>query len=269
MAIFYLRLTDAAQWSALAAQHLADVPHQPVVLGTLYRDTGATTTVGGLTVPVMVASTGFHVNLVVDELPAALLPFIVNPRQPKAVMFGNAVLSMPESLPEAGGTAMVERGVGQPAPDEVLARIERAVLRGRLTTEQAADRIARLQANLAVLDAREARAARRMERDSAVAALQAADAERQALIDQRAAQQAIRADAIAKLQTLTGAARAPEVERRDAATAEVQRLTPLIQAAADARPALEAARDAAVAALQAAVDAITAARAARDALVGG
>lgn len=277
MPIAYVKTADAAAWDALYRAHLAEqrdgawVPRAGVqidVLGVVYHQTG-TTVVDGLTVPVMTARPGWHVNLIAGDVPEVLAPFMVNPVRPQRVFYGAQVLGMPEPLPEAGGTALVQRGVGQQVTDDVIARIERAVLQGRLTTEQAADRIARIEANLAVLDARDARAARLAERDAAVAELQAADAARLALVADRDAQQAIRADAVAKLQTLIGAAaRAPEVERRDAARDEIARLTPLIQSAADARPALVAARDAAAAALQAAGDAITAARAARDAPSG-
>ena len=274
--IAYLKLTTEAAWTALYRAHLAEQIDgkwrtrpgvQIDALGTIYRDTGSTQTVGGITSPVMAASAGWHVNVIADEIPSALYQYLVNPVQPKRVYFGAQALSMPEPLPEAGGTAMVERGVGQAAPDEVLARIERAVLRGRLTGEQAADKLARINANLAILDAREARVQRRSERDAAIAAVLAADAARDALVAARNAQQTIRANAIAQLaEQQPAGARLPVVAVQDAATAELERIVPLLVDANAAIAPAVAARDAATAALVAANAQIVSLRAARDAL---
>jgi hypothetical protein len=265
--IAYIKTSTAAAWDALYAAHLADVPGVQIdILGTVYHWTG-TQVVDGVTVPVMTAQPGWCVNVIAETIPSALHAFLVNPTRPQRVYFGAQVLSMPEVLPEAGGTAMVERGVGGTVPDEVIARIERAVLRGRLTTEQAADRIARINANIAIVDAREARAQAIQARDAAIAAVLAADAARDALVAERDAQQAIRADAIAQLAGLTGAARLPVVAVRDAAVAELARIVPLlVEANAAIAPAV-AARDAATAALVAANAQVVSLRAARDALL--
>ncbi len=271
----YLKFASQAAWTAVYRAHFAEerdgewVP-RPLVqvdeIGTVYHQTG-TQTVEGNEVPTMTAQPGWHVNVIADTIPAALYPYLVNPVQPKRVYFGAQVLSMPEPLPEAGGTAMVERGVGGTVPDEVIARIERAVLVGRLTTEQAADRIARLNANLALVDARMVRGQRVAEREAAIARVVTLVAERDALVAQRDAQLAIRADAISRLLTLTGAARIPVAAERDAATAEVARLNALIPDANAAITAAGVARDAATAALTAANAEVVTLRAARDALL--
>jgi hypothetical protein len=273
--IAYLKLSDAAAWQALYRAHLAEqidgewlarAGVQIDELGTVYHQTG-TTVVDGITVPTMTARPGWHVNVIADTIPSALYPYLVNPERPQRVYFGAQVLSMPEPLPEAGGTAMIERGVGGTVPDEVIARIERAVLVGRLTTEQAADRIARLNANLALVGARIVRGRRVAERTAAVAAVQAAQAARDALAAQRDAQLAIRADAVSRLLTLTGAARIPVVAERDAAAAEVARLNALIVDANAAITAAGVVRDTATSALTTANADVVALRAARDALL--
>lgn len=273
--IAYLKLSSAAEWAALYRQHFAVevngewVPRQGVQvdeLGTIQHIEG----------PVQ----GWHVNVIAPDIPEAVHPHLVNPQQPKRVYFGAEVLTLPEPLPEAGGVALISRSVGQSVPDDVIARVERTVLERRLVGEQVPNRIARLRATLAVLEAREAAGRARGNRDDALVAVDvarvardAAVAARTALVEARDAQQAIRADAIARLATLTGAARAPEVARRDAAVAEIARLTPLLDAAtaqqqaraadlAAASTALQGARDA----VDAANAAIAAARAARDAI---
>jgi hypothetical protein len=275
MIYVYLKFATQAAWTAVYRAHFAEqrdgewVP-RPLVqvdeIGTIYHQTG-TQTVDGVEVPVMTARPGWHINLIAGEMPEAVDPYMVNPVQPKRVFYGAQVLSMPEPLPEAGGTAMVQRGVGQQVTDEVIARVERAVLNGRLRFEDAADRIALIRANLAIVDAREARAQAIQARDAAIAAVLAADATRDALVVERDAQTAIRAAAIAQLASLTGAARLPVVAVRDAAVAELARIVPLlVEANAAIAPAV-AARDAATAALVAANDSVITLRAARDALL--
>ena len=110
--IAYLKLATEAAWQTLYRAHLAEQINgawrtRPGVqideLGTVYRDTGATQTVGNITSPVMAASAGWHVNVIADDIPAALYPYLVNPVMPKRVYFGAQVLGMPEALPEAGG----------------------------------------------------------------------------------------------------------------------------------------------------------------------
>lgn len=239
MPIAYIKTADEAAWTALyratLAQQDADGAWQPKpgvqidVLGTVYRDTGTTTVVNGVTVPVMQASAGYHVNVIADDIPAALYPYLVNPVMPKRIMFGNAVLAMPETLPDLDTeTVMVTRGVGATVGDDVLVPIAIARETARRDAETVQARRDLRSANLAVLTLR---------------------GQRQALVAQRDAEQAIRADAIAQLQTLTGPARAPQVARRDAAVAEIARLNPLIQAVTDDLAAARAARDAAKAAL--------------------
>lgn len=262
--IAYLKFATESAWEAARTALPENV--QIDTLGTVYHQTG-TTVVDGVTIPVMTAQPGWHVNVIAETIPSALYPYLVNPERPQRVYFGAQVLSMPEPLPEAGGTAMVERGVGGTVPDEVIARIERAVLRGRLTTEEAADKIARINANLAIVDAREARAQAIQARDAAIAAVVSADAYRDALVAERDAQQAIRADAIAQLATLTGAARLPVVAVRDAAVDELARIVPLLVDANEALAAARDARDAAAAALAEVNSNIVSLRATRDAML--
>lgn len=275
MIYVYLKFASQAAWTAVYREHFAEqrdgewVP-RPLVqvdeIGTVYHQTG-TQTVDGVEVPVMTARPGWHINLIAGEMPEALDAYMVNPVQPKRVFYGAQVLSMPEVLPEAGGTALVRRGVGQQVGDEAIARVERAVLAGRLRFEQAADRIALIQANLAILEAREARVQAIQARDAAIAAVLAADAKRDALVAERDAQTAIRTQAIAQLVGLTGAARLPVVAVRDAAVAELARIVPLLVEANAAITVAVAARDAATAALVAANAQVVALRAARDALL--
>jgi len=262
--IAYLKFANEAAWQTARAALPEGV--QIDVLGTVYHQTG-TTVVDGLPVPVMTARPGWHVNVIADDIPAALYPFLVNPTRPQRVYFGAQVLSMPEPLPEAGGTAMVERGVGGAVSDGVIARIERAVLVSRLSTEQASDGIAKLTANLALVDARALRGQRLAERDAAIAAVLAADNARDALVVQRDAQAAVRTQAIAQLAGLTGAARLPVVAVRDAATAEVARLAPLLTDANAVVVTAMTARDAATDALTAVNVQVVALRVARDALL--
>jgi hypothetical protein len=275
MIYVYLKFPDQAAWTAAYREHFAeevDGEWRPRALvqvdeiGTIYHETG-TTVVDGVETPVMTARPGWHINLIAGEMPEAMDAFMVNPVQPKRVFYGAQVLSMPEVLPEAGGTALIPRGVGQQVEDSVIARVERAVLLGRITPEDGAAKIALMQANLAIVATRELRAQRIAERDAGVAAVAAAVAERDALVAERDAQVVIRDEAIAQLATLTGAARVPVVAVRTAASAEITRLAPLIS---DARAVVNAAvlvRDAARDALAAVVAEMATLRAARDALL--
>ena len=122
MAYVYLKFASKAAWQARYRAHFAEQiagkwSTRPGVqideIGTIYRDTGETQTVGGITSPVMAASAGWHVNVIADEIPAALYPYLVNPVQPKRVFYGAQVLSMPETMPVSGEVVLVERGVGQ------------------------------------------------------------------------------------------------------------------------------------------------------------
>lgn len=140
--VAYLKFADAAAWQAAYRAHLAKQvdgawrPHPGVQIdeiGVIHHETG-TRVVKGITVPVMTARPGWHVNVIADDIPAALYPYCVNPAQPKRVMFGAQVLSMPETLPEAGGTVMIERGVGQAADPAVVAQREIEALERRVQT---------------------------------------------------------------------------------------------------------------------------------------
>lgn len=264
MPIAYIKTADEAEWIALRDEHFPEGTAQIDEIGVIFHDTGTTQEVDGVTVPVMEAVLGWHVNVIADAVPEAVYPYLVNPIQPKRVFYGAEVLTMPETMPEAGGTVLVERGVGQSVPDDVVARLELAVLRGRLTEEQAEDRMALLQLNLDLVDARMRAGDLRLARDTAVAELQAAtltvqaiDAERDALVAERDAKVAERQAAVDALATLTGAARRPEVERRDAATAEINRLAPLIIEKADEITMARERQTELAAAAQAARDAVS------------
>lgn len=273
--IAYCKTATAAAWDALYAAHLSeeiDGERRPLpgvqidTLGTVYHQTG-TQTVDGVTVPVMTAQPGWLVNVIADEIPAALHPFLVNPVQPKRVYFGAQVLSMPEPLPETGGTAMVERGVGQVISDEIIARIERLILLGRISPEDGADKIALMNANLAVLDAREELQRQRNIRAAAIARMVVAGTARNEANAERAIQLALRTQAITDIGMMTGEARVDAIARRDAATAEATRLAKIVTDQNEALVAATAERDMATTDLVTITNKLVALRAARDALL--
>jgi len=265
----YLKFPSEADWSALFDAHLAEHVVEVDVLGTIFHETGATTTTNdGLTVPVMAAVPGFHVNVILHDgaFPAALYPYCVNPVAPKRVFFGVTAIEAPETLPDDGDTVMVTRAIGAVVPEPVLRDLEAARIRAKLSGEERADRIALYEANLAVMAERAVRATLVDERLVVIATLTAKQAERATLVAERGAQIVIRNDAIGQLTGLVGAARLPVVAVRDAATAEITRLNALIAAVDAVLPGLIAARDAANAALDQATAELAALRATRDAL---
>ena len=264
----YLKFTDEAAWIAARDEHLAGRGVEIDVIGQARHTTGESQVVDGMSVPVTVPVPGWLVNVTLaGAFPVPLRAFCVNPAQPRRVWFGSYTLAMPEVLEDAQETAMVPRGIGAAAPLDVIARIELAVLRGRITPELAAERAARINANIAVVEQRAVRDAAIVRRQAAVDAVGAANATRAATLAQRDAQAAIRADAIARLLVLVGADRIPVVAQRNAAAAEVIRLNALIDELAVARPALVAARDAATLAVVTANELLLVRRAARDALI--
>lgn len=264
----YLKFADEAAWISARDAHLAGRGIEIDVIGSVRHTTGGTELVDGVLVPVTVSVPGWLVNVTTaGAFPVPLLAHCVNPAQPRRVWFGSYVLAMPEALEDAQETAMVERGIGAAAAPDVIARIELAVLRGRITPELAADRIALINANVAVVEQRAVRDAAIVTRQAAIDAVGSADATRAATLVQRDAQAAIRADAISRLLVLVGAERMPVVAQRDAAAAEVTRLNARLDELASARPALVAARDAATLAVVTANELLLVRRAARDALI--
>ena len=273
-----LAAPSESAWLTLYREHFAverDGQWQPrpgvevVILGALYRETGAMVTVAGpggdMQVPERVATNGlYHVDLIASEVPTEVHQYLVNPAVTKHVWAGNEVLAMPETLVEAETTEMVTRGIGRAIPDDVLARLDRAVLMGRITPEMAADRRAWLEAGIAITEAREAVGEARTAREQAVAQAQAAAAERTRILAQREVELAKRQAAVDALVGKVGAARTPFIAARDAATAEAARLLAAADAEAVTLAAAMKARDDAAAELQAAATAIAAARAQRD-----
>ena len=277
-----LALPSESAWQTMRAAHFSGPGVEVVILGTLYRETGAMVTVAGpggdMQVPERVATNGlYHVDLIAPDVPEAVYAYLVNPVVTKHVWAGNEVLAMPETLVEAETTEMVTRGIGQAIPDDVLARLDRAVLMGRITPEMAADRRAWHEAGIAITEQREAIGEARMRRDAAIQAARAADAERdvllaqrQAAVAERDAQDAARVAAVALAQTTTGAARQAAiaardaaVAARDAASAEILRIDPLLAGQVAALAAAVDARDEASDEMDAGLVAVTAARAAR------
>jgi hypothetical protein len=279
-----LKLPSEAEWLALRDAHLTMPGVQIVLIGTAYHATGAMLTVTGpggtpMQVPERIAQPGYLVDLIAPDVPEAVRATLVNPVQPVHVWYGNHVLAMPETLPEAEEVVMVSRGIGSTVPDDQLARIEVALLRGKITLDMAEDRKAWVEAGIAITESRIALAGAREQREQAVEQAQKAAAERTAIlalrdaeVARRDAEEAKRIAAIAAAQASTGkartdalAARDAAIEARNAATAEATKL----QAEADAKEAAQAAamkaRDDAAAVLTAAALLIAAARAARDA----
>ncbi|MFZ4789275.1 MAG: hypothetical protein ACOYLL_14410 [Beijerinckiaceae bacterium] len=271
-----LALPSESAWLTLYREHFAverDGQWQPrpgveaIILGTLYRETGQMVTGpgGDMQVPERVPTNGlFHVDLIAPDVPEAVYPYLVNPVVTKHVWYGAEVVSLPEALVEAETTEMVTRGIGQAVPDDVLARLDRAVLMGRITPEMAADRRAWIEAGIAIAEAREAVGEARTARGQAVAQAQAAAAERTRILALREAELAKRQAAVDALVGKVGAARTPFIAARDAATAEASRLADAAAAKASELDVARKARDDAAAELQAAATAIAAARAQRD-----
>lgn len=264
----YLKFTDEAAWIAARDAHLTGRGIEIDVIGSVRHATGGTETVDGLVVPVTAAVPGWLVNLTVaGDFPVALRPYCVNPVQPRRVWFGSYVLAMPETLEDDGDTVLIERSIGAQATEQQRDAVEIEYVRRKLTQEEREDRRALRAAALAVVEQRAVRNAAIVTRQAAVDAVGAANATRAETLAQRDAQAAIRADAISRLTTLTGADRILVVAERGAAAAQVVRLNALLDELAAARPALVAARDAATLAVVTANELLIVRRAARDALV--
>jgi hypothetical protein len=286
-----LKLPDEAAWQSMFREHFAievDGQWRPkpgvqiVVIGTAYHATGAMLTVTGpggtpIQVPERIAQPGYLVDVIAPDVPTALHPFLVNPTQPVHVFYGNHVLAMPETLPEAEEVVMVSRGIGAQVPDDQLARLELAVLRGRITPEMAEDRRAWIEAGIAIAESRAALDGAREQRKQAVEDAQKAAAERTAIlalrdaeVAKRDAEDAKRVAAVAAAQAATGAARTAALTARDAAidarnaaTARASKLEADAALKATAQAAAVKVRDDAAAVLDAERVKIAAARSAR------
>ncbi len=245
----YLKCADEAEWLTLRTAHLSDADNLPLPgveideIGAVRHTTGAVTMVNGMPVQATVAVPGWLVNLTVaGDFPVALRAFCVNPQQPRRVWFGSYTLAMPEVLEDDGDTVLIERSIGAQATDQQRDAAEIEYVRAKLTAEQREDRKARRQAALAVVVQRAARNAAAAERNRLTALVKQQDAERDALIAQRAAEIVKRDAAVASLVGKIGFARTPFVAARDAATAEITRLAAEITAASALTTASQAAR---------------------------
>ena len=247
----YIKTATEAEWLALVAAHLTDAEGAllPAVevdeIGVIQHTTGEVV-VDGMTVPTMEPVPGWHANLTFRaEPPAAILPFCVNPVQPKRVFFGSYVLAMPELLEDDGDTVLIERSIGAEASDQQRDAAEVEYVRAKLTAEQREDRRALREAALAVVVQRAARNAAAAERDRLTLLVSAQAIVRNDFITARTTAIAGRDAIIADLNGMTGAARIPLVAARDAATAEIVRLGDEVTQASAVLAASQAARVAA------------------------
>jgi hypothetical protein len=243
-----LKFTDEPTWLSVRSGHFVDAQGellpgvQLVVLGTLYRETGNVLSVAGmggnlLQVPEQIASDGWHVDAIMTSVPTALHQYLVNPVQPKHLWANNYALAMPEPLPEAEEVALVSREIGENAPEEIIARIDRAVLKGRITKAMAENRKALLEARIKVTEIRiqlgDAKTSRRKmitELDAASSIRADMITSRTVLTAERQAQEAIRVQEVEKIRTLNGKARQDAIAARD----EAIRLRDEAKASADA-----------------------------------
>jgi hypothetical protein len=274
--VLYLRTTDDAAMAALLAPLYRDTQGGPAptlglhvdMLGTIHKPTGATITVNGIPQPEMVASSGWHCNLLFDgiEPPSELLPHTINPLVPKRVYLGYSVLSMPETGEDDGDVILVERPHGAQATPLAIDRAEAEHVRRKLSREEREDRRALHQATLGVIEARTARDVLVEQREALQADLTRLRADRNAAVVERNDAISTRDATIAALVPLTGAARAPLVAIRDAATARVQGAASKITRLGSQIATADAAREDVVARVAAANAELLRLRAARDAL---
>jgi hypothetical protein len=263
--VLYLRTADEASMRALLAP-MAGLHVD--MLGTIYKPTGATITVDGITQPEMVESAGLHANLLFDgiEPPADLLPHTINPQHPKRVYLGYSVLSMPETGEDDGDVILVERPIGAQASALAIDRAEAEHVRRKLSREEREDRRALHQATLGVIEQRTARDVLVEQREALQGDLTRLQADRDAAVIERNDAIATRDATIAALVPLTGAARAPLVAIRGAATARAQAAASKITQLGSQIATADAAREDVVARVAAANAELLRLRAARDAL---
>jgi hypothetical protein len=154
----------------------------------------------------------------------------------RTMVFAGAV--MPTWVTDANGNAVGLRGLDG---DTVSVDGAFTTVIGTVADGTTSD-TAVIQAALAVVVQRAARNVAAAERERLTAAVQTAVAARDALVAERAAEIVKLDAATASLSGLTGAARIPFVAARDAATAEIQRLAPLITTATAQVQAVQAER---------------------------
>ncbi len=273
-AVLYLRTTDDAALAALLAPLYVETRDGPApmpgmhvdMLGTIYKPTGAV--VGDPPQPEMIASAGWHANLLFDgiDVPADLLPHTINPLVPKRVYLGYSVLSMPETTEDDGDVILVERPIGAQATPLAIDRAEAEHVRHKLSREEREDRRALHQATLDVIEARTARDVLVEQREALQGDLTRLQADRDAAVIERNDAIATRDATIAALVPLTGAARAPLVAIRGAATARAQAAASKITQLGSQIATADAAREDVVARVAAANAELLRLRAARDAL---
>ncbi len=273
--VLYLRTTDAAAMAALLAPLYVETRDGPAptpglhvdTLGTIYKPTGAVIA-GDPPQPEMVASAGWHCNLLFDgiEPPQSLLPHTINPVVPKRVYLGYSVLSMPETGEDDGDVILVERPIGAQATPLAIDRAEAEHVRHKLSAEERQDRRALHQATLDVIEQRTARDVLVEQREALQGDLTRLQADRDAAVIERNDAIATRDATIAALVPLTGAARAPLVAIRGAATARAQAAASKITQLGSQIATADAAREDVVARVAAANAELLRLRAARDAL---
>jgi hypothetical protein len=273
--VLYIRTTDDAAMAALLAPLYVETRDGPAplpglhvdMLGTIYKPTGAVIA-GDPPHPEMVASAGWHANLLFDgiDVPDALLPHTINPLVPKRVYLGYSVLSMPETGEDDGDVILVERPIGAQATPLAIDRAEAEHVRRKLSREEREDRRALHQATLDVIEQRTARDVLVEQRDGLADDLTRLRADRDAAVIERNDAISTRDAAIAALVPLTGAARAPLVAIRDGATARAQAAASKITQLGSQIATVDAAREDVVARVAAANAELLRLRAARDAL---
>jgi hypothetical protein len=274
--VIYLRTADEAAMAALLAPLYVETRDGPAptlgmhvdMLGVVYKPTGATITVNGIMQPEMVASAGWHCNLLFDgiDVPQSLLPHTINPAHPKRVYLGYSVLSMPEATEDDGDVILVERPIGAQASALAIDRAQAEHVRRKLAAEARADRRALHQATLAVIEQRAVRDALVEQREALQSDLTRLRADRDAAVIERNDAISTRDATIAALVPLTGAARAPLVAIRGAATARAQAAASKITQLGSQIATADAAREDVVARVAAANAELLRLRAARDGL---
>ncbi len=99
MKMYFLKFATEVEAKIIMAQYMnedgfitATNDYAIDVVGTIHAPTGATLTdEDGNSYPEMAPINGFHVNMAINELPAELMPFSINPITPSRVFAGMEV----------------------------------------------------------------------------------------------------------------------------------------------------------------------------------